>query len=262
MEDKEERIEQARHTLQSFLEVFHDYANEVFGDHDSHRLDELRTQLQQQEPQVTNLVLGILGNATFTTGPLWARSTISRRDLLSSALLGGNTELPHNFRDCSSLVDSTLNRALGAIETGLWPREEPAPILVIKDDELRQRCSDLLAAPGCYDRVIRESTTVLEDRIRSTCPHEMLSALIPQAADQRGENLINRVFKPDKPVLSISSDEYQRRAFHRIMLGVVSYLRNPYHHRLNPNVEWSWAWSTVGFIDRLLADIDSCVLVQ
>jgi len=257
--DEQASTQQIKNALESFCEMFSEYAKEVFGAHRHDRLDGLRHQLQRRETLITKFVLDVLGDSTFVSGSFGRRPTLYRRDLISTALLGGNNELPHNFGSYNGLVMATLNRAIGALEAGLWPREEPTPILVIKDDELRQRCSDLLAAPGCYDRVIRESTTILEDRIRSTCPHEILSVLIPQAADQRGENLINKVFKYDKPVLSISSDELKRKAFHRIMLGAVSYLRNPYHHTIDPSVEWSWAWSTVGFIDRLLADIDICV---
>jgi len=201
-----------------------------------------------------------LGDATLALGSFGVRHTLSRRDLLSTALLGGNNELTHNFYAFEAMVTSTLNRAIGALEAGLWPPTEPAPVLVIKDDELRQRCSDLLSAPGNYDRVIREATTILESRMRNKCPYDVLSSLIPQSADQSGENLVNKLFSPDDPVLSISSDRYKRIAFHRIMLGVISYLRNPYHHSLDPNTEWSWAWSIVGFIDRLVCDIESCVV--
>lgn len=258
--DAQLRTQQIKDILTSFLEMFNEYAKEVYGDHQSDRLDELRTNLQQQEPKVTSYVLGILGDSTLSFGSVGYRSTLSCRDLLTTSLLGGNNELPHNFRAYEAMVTSKLNRAIGALEAGLWPPTEPTPVLVIKDDELRQRCFDLLSAPGNYDRVIREATTVLETRIRNKCPHDVLSSLIPQSADQSGENLVNKIFAPDNPVLSISSDRYKRIGFHRIMLGVISYLRNPYHHSLDPNTEWSWAWSIVGFIDRLLCDIESCVV--
>lgn len=249
-----------KNVLQDFLELFNDYASEVFGDHNRQRLDDLRTQLQQKEPQITCHVLEILGDSNFAIGSLVYRMQLSRRDLISASLLGGNNELPHNFRDYNALVTSTLNKAIGAIESGLWPPQEPRPILVIKDDELRSRCSDLLTAPGNYDRVIREATTVLEDRIRTKCPYDLLSRLIPQSADQIGENLVNKLFSPDNPVLIISSQKHMRIAFHRILLGLFSYLRNPYHHSLDSTTEWSWAWSTVGFIDRILSDIEICTV--
>lgn len=260
--DEQADAKQIKDVLESFRDMFKKYNKEVFGDRRRDRLDELRTQLQQQEPQVTKYILDILGDATFTLGSYGYRSTLSRRDLLSTALLGGNNELPHNFGGHSAPVMATLHKALGTLEAGLWPPKEPTPVLVIKDDELRERCSDLLNSPGNYDRVIREATTILENRMLNKCPHEALSRLIPQSADQTGENLVNRLFAPDSPVLSISSERHKRIAFHKILLGIVGYLRNPYHHRLDPNTEWSWAWSTVGFVDKLLADIGSCVVIQ
>ena len=144
------------------------------------------------------------------------------------------------------------------MEAGLWKPKDPEPVLIIGDTELRSRCADLLSSPGRYDRVIREATTVLEDRIRSKCPRERLAILIPNEADRTGENLVNQVFNVDHPVLIVSQEKGKRLAFHRILLGVFAYLRNPYHHTIDANTEWSWAWSTVGFIDRLLADIEGC----
>ena len=117
---------------------------------------------------------------------------------------------------------------------------------------------DLLMAPGSYDRVIREATVVLEHRMRNKVPHEVLARLIPNSADQTGENLVNRLFSPDEPQLVFSSDRSRRIAFHRMLLGIVSYLRNPYHHEIDPSTDWSWAWSAVGLIDRVLADVEGC----
>ena len=260
--DEQSTIQEARDTLNSFLEIFKKYSKEIFGAHRSKQLDSLRTQLQKQEPLVTRLLVGILGDRVIGIAGFARSFEIHSRDLLPTALMGGNNEMKQNFRDYKTPVTSLLNRALGAIDAGLWPPKEPTPVLVIKDDELRERCSDLLNSPDNYDRVIREATTILEDRMRNKCPHETLSQLIPQSADQTGDKLVNKLFAPDNPVLSISSDKHNRIAFHRILLGAVSYLRNPYHHKLDPNTEWSWAWSTVGFIDRLLADIESCEVVQ
>lgn len=260
--DDQSHAQHVKDALKSFLKMFNQYAKEVYGDHRRDRLDKLRISLQQQTSEVTSYLLEILGDATFAFGPSWQRSTLSLRDLLSASLLGGNNELPHNFRNYEALATSALNKAIGTIEAGLWPPKELAPVLVIKDDELRSRCSDLLQAPGNYDRVIREATTVLENRLRSKPPHALLAQLIPNAADQMGDNLVNKLLSPNSPILVISSEKRKQLAFHRIMLGAVSYLRNPYHHSLDPYTEWSWAWSTVGFIDRLLADIEICVVTE
>jgi len=260
--DKQSLRNQAKQTLTPFLVMFSDYAEEIYNQRRRDRLDELRTQLQQKEPRVTRYLLDILGNLTFTLGSFGQRANVSVSGLLPSALLGGNNELKHNFRDYEAPVTAAVNKAIGAIDAGIWPPEEPAPVLVIHDDELKKRCSDLLASPDNYDRVIREATTVLEDRIRNKCPHATLCRLIPHSADQNGENLTNKLFAPNGPVLSISEDKKTRVAFQKILLGVFSYLRNPYHHRLATNTEWSWAWSTVGFIDRLISEIESCVVIE
>jgi len=260
--DEQSTVQEVKDTLNSFLEIFNKYSKEIFGAYRSERLDSLRTQLQKQEPQVTNMLLQILGDGTVGISSMTQSQTIPHRDLLPTALMGGNNEISHNFYYYEAPVINLLYRALGTIDAGLWPAKEPTPILVIKDDELRSRCSDLLSAPGLYDRVIRESTTILEDRIRNKCPHETLARLIPNAVDQSGEKLINKVFSPDHPVLSISTEKPKRIAFHKILVGMISFLRNPYHHHLDETTEWSWAWSIVGFIDRLLADIDSCTVFQ
>ena len=177
-------------------------------------------------------------------------------------MLGGNNELTHNFYGYKGPVTGLLNRALGAIEEGLWPPKEAKPSLIIHDRELETRCSDLLAAPGAYDRVILVATTVLESRIRSKATHEVLSKLIPKAADQTGENLVNKIFKPDSPVLSISDGKDKRIAFYKMLIGIFAYLRNPYHHEIDNTTEWSWAWSSVGFIDDMLDVIDNSSLEQ
>lgn len=260
--DEQSTIQEAKDTLNSFLEVFNKYSEEIFGAHRSKHLDSLRTQLQKQEPQVTRLLLGILGDGVVGIAGFARSQTISHRDLLPTALMGGNNEEKHNFYDYKAPVTNLLNRALGTIDTGLWPPKEPTPVLVIRDDELRERCSDLLNSPGNYDRVIREATTILEDRIRRKPSHATLARLIPQATDQTGENLVNKLLSPDNPVLVVSNERQKQIAFHRIMLGVFSYLRNPYHHKLDPLTEWSWAWSTVGLIDRLLAEVESCSVAE
>ena len=263
MDEQAQVAQKIKGDLIAFLEIFNEYAGEIRREGSRRdRLDELRTQLQRKAPQITNYILDILGNSTVSVGSSGDRVTLHNRDLLATALLGGNNELPHNFRDYNTPVTSMLNRASGTIEAGLWPLKGTKPILIIKDSELRDRCSDLLSAPGNYDRVIREATTVLENRIRSKCPHDVLTRLIPHSVDQTGENLVNKLLGPDNPVLSISNDNLKRKALHRMMLGIISYLRNPYHHRLDPSIEWSWAWSTAGLIDRLLVDIENCVVTE
>jgi len=260
--EREELAKRTAELLSSFLDVFTQYSDEVFGERDQGTLDDLRTKLQRMEPEVTRYLIEITGDGATTISSIRQASTIEHKKLLPSALLGGNNEMTHNFYGYKGPVIGLLNRALGAIEAGLWPPKEPSPVLVISDEELRERCTDLLAAPGNYDRVIREATTVLENRIREKATHEVLAELIPNAAEQKGENLINRLFNPDKPIISTSTEKTNRIALYKMLIGVFAYLRNPYHHEIDSTTEWSWAWSCVGFIDDLLNVIENCALTK
>jgi len=130
------------------------------------------------------------------------------------------------------------------------------PVLMIKDDELRTRTSDLLSAPGYYDRVLREATTILEHRIRSKVPFEDLAKLIPNAAEQTGDTLVNKLFNAREPFV-VCGDRHQQAGVFRILGGVLGYLRNPSHHSIDDDTAWSWAWSVVGLVDQLLDVIDS-----
>ena len=132
----------------------------------------------------------------------------------------------------------------------------PTPVLLIKDDELRTRTSDLFSAPGHYDRVLREATTILEDRIRRKVPHEDLAKLIPNAADQTGETLVNKLLSPQEPSV-VCGDRHQQTQVFRMLGGVLAYLRNPSHHSIDDDTAWSWAWSVVGLVDQLLDVIAS-----
>ncbi len=258
--EQKEKVKSVEELLSSFLELFTQYSDEIMGEHNQEALDKLRTKLQRMEQGVTGYLVEILGDGTTVIPNAVSTINVEHSRLLPSALLGGNNELRHNFYGYKGPVTGLLNRALGAIEAGIWPPKETKPSLIIHDKELEARCSDLLVAPGAYDRVIREATTVLENRIRTKVTHEVLSKLIPRAAEQTGENLVNKVFNPSSPVLSISGERDKRIAFHKMLVGTFAYLRNPYHHQIDTATEWSWAWSSVGFIDGMLDVIDNSTL--
>lgn len=255
----DEQVEKIKAALISFKELFEKYAKEINREEERpRRINALRNDLQIKLPPVSKYLIEILGDDGIQVGT----TMLSYKRLLNSALLGGNNELPHNFSFFHSHITSLLNRAIGAIEAGIWPPKEPKPILTINDNDLRNRCADLLSAPNNYDRVIREATTVLENRIRNKCPHDILSRVLPNSSDQSGSTLVNKLFNPSNTILSISNKKINQAGFHSLLIGIFSYLRNPYHHSLDPSTEWSWAWSTVGFIDRLLVDIEECIVQE
>lgn len=249
-------VAEVKRKLESYLELFSQYAAEVFGDHDHAKLDQMRVRLQRMEPEVTNYLIQINGDGVIVMGNFGVRQQVAHRDLLGLAVIGGNNELTHNFID--DPVKAVLNRALGRIDAGLWPPTHPQPVLTIHDAILKERCSDLLQAPGAFDRVVREATIILEDRLRTRISHDRLAALIPDSAKQTGDNLVNTLLNPASPILSISTDQHERAAFQRIMFGVFAYLRNPFHHHIDDDIDWSWSWSIVGFIDHLLNEVANC----
>ncbi len=121
---------QIRLQLQSFLDLFNQYSAEIFGNHDRATLDELRNQLQQTAPLITSYFLKIIGDGVIYTGSFGIRQQIAHRDLLFTALMGGNNEETFNFTDFKAPVTSILNQALGKIDGGLWPPKEPKLTLV------------------------------------------------------------------------------------------------------------------------------------
>lgn len=81
--------------------------------------------------------------------------------------------------------------------------------------------------------------------------------MIPEARDHVGEPLANKLLSPNKPVIIVSEKQTERAAFHKMVVGVIAYLRNPSHHLLDDKTEWALAWSVVGIIDSLLSQLEN-----
>jgi hypothetical protein len=123
----------------------------------------------------------------------------------------------------------------------------------IQDETLRARCSDLLSAPGNFDRV--QATLVLEDRIR---------AKAGRGNDRIGVPLVNEVLKtnPDETILQLSDDPGEHEGFCHICRGVMGAFRNPTHHRLVESMSREEALKVCAFIDNLLRVIDQAEVRQ
>lgn len=127
---------------------------------------------------------------------------------------------------------------------------------LIQDQELRDRCTDILMAASKFDRPINQATLVLEDRIRRKA--QPATRLV-------GENLVNAVFNEEltKTVLQVSGgDPDDQRGFTQIIRGTVAALRNKTHHHVVNSFSREDALRVCGFIDVLLRVVDNSTKVR
>jgi uncharacterized protein (TIGR02391 family) len=127
---------------------------------------------------------------------------------------------------------------------------------LIQDDELRERCADLLVAKKHFDRAINQATLVLEDRIRHKA--QPLKDLV-------GESLVGSSFNEElaKTVLQVSSgNSDDQRGFTQILRGIVPTFRNKTHHHVTASFSREDAMRVCGFIDVLLRIVDSSQKVR
>jgi hypothetical protein len=147
-------------------------------------------------------------------------------------------------------AEAEANQATRTSSLGAQTKS-PDPVLsaadyLIEDEELLSRVKDLLRRKKHHDRVMREATTVLEDRIRN----------IGGITDPlRPEELVNTVLNPDrqKAVLLYGSSPSDQQGFHSICRGIVLAIRHNVHHRLTDDVSREDALRFCAFVDLLLA---------
>lgn len=126
---------------------------------------------------------------------------------------------------------------------------------LLLDDELRERCQDLLLAKSKFDRPISQATLVLEDRIRGKSqPTQKLV----------GEALVRYAFNPElsKTVLKISNSTEDQKGFTLIMQGMVPAFRNITHHHATDSFSREDALRVCAFIDVLLKVVDNSKKVK
>jgi hypothetical protein len=125
----------------------------------------------------------------------------------------------------------------------------------IHDPEQKERCSDLLSAPGNFDRVINQATLVLEDRIRkkSGIDKELV-----------GTHLVNTVINSDvnKAWLRMSESEEEHERIGHICSGIVLAFRNPTHHEIADRFSREAALKVCAFVDNLLAVVDAAKITK
>lgn len=126
---------------------------------------------------------------------------------------------------------------------------------LLQDEQLRDRCGDLLLAQSNFDRAISQATLVLEDRIR---------AKAEPSRRMGGENLVGYAFNAEleKTVLKISNNPDEQRGFTCILRGIVPAFRNLTHHHITNTFTREEALQVCSFIDVLLRVVDNSVKIR
>ena len=124
----------------------------------------------------------------------------------------------------------------------------------LTDDELKDRCSDLLSASSNFDRVINQATLLLEDRIRKKSGLNNLTGL----------DLVNRAISSTyaNTILQLSDDPNEHEGFSHICRGIVLSFRNPTHHKIVAGISREDALKICAFIDKLLHIVDGSKKVK
>jgi len=151
--------------------------------------------------------------------------------------------LPYVFSsDSQRLKPKRSRKRLGP------PRERDVMLAAIEyllaDHELRSRCTDLLRAKANFDRVIREATTVLDDRLRK------LAGITNRRIDP--SNLVVDALHPNRAILRVSPNDDEQEGFFFICKGLFQAFRNPTHHQLSEKFTRESALRFCGFVDSLL----------
>ncbi len=121
---------------------------------------------------------------------------------------------------------------------------------LVRDEELRRRCGDLLRAERDYDRVVREACVVLEHRVRERAG---------KGKDLVGADLMQTVFSPKNPLLRLSDMEEEQRGAMFLYAGVMKFYRNSAGHNIIGTVGELDALQVVGFVDALLGLLEKRV---
>jgi len=126
---------------------------------------------------------------------------------------------------------------------------------LLQDEQLRDRCGDLLLAQSNFDRAINQATQVLEERIRKkSLPKKRLA----------GENLVGYACNAEleKTVLKMSNNTDKQRGFTTILRGIVPAFRNPTHHHVTNTFTREEALRVCSFIDVLIRVVDNSVKIR
>ncbi len=123
---------------------------------------------------------------------------------------------------------------------------------LLHDDQLHSRCKDLLQGKKHFDRVFREATTVLDDRLRTKTG---ITNINP-------ENLVSRAINSDpaKAIIELSAERAEQEGLYGICKGIMLAFRNRAHHSLSDKFNREDALKFCGFVDTVLGLIDQATI--
>ena len=126
----------------------------------------------------------------------------------------------------------------------------------IEDDELRDRCSDLLSSDGPYDRVINQATQVLEDRIKNKAELGDTNLI--------GFQLVAKAIhsKLEETILKFSDKPEVQEGYSNLFKGIMLIYRNPTHHSFKFKCSREYSLKFCVYIDELLRIVEKSIKVK
>lgn len=125
-----------------------------------------------------------------------------------------------------------------------WEERERAPI---RDEELRERCMNLLSADGNHDLALPAAFQVLESRIRAASGAD---------SHEFGARLMQWAFDGDPARLALTDDKKAQAGALEMYRGLWAFYRNPTAHRVRDDLDRIEVLRVVSWIDHLLWLID------
>jgi hypothetical protein len=147
----------------------------------------------------------------------------------------------------SSIIDAYALPAEDAVSTIAVLESKLAETesrsITLKDDELRERCLDLLLRPGKADTAVREAAVVLEHRVRK---------MASLSDDAYGVGVVDRALSPKSGNLLFPGSTTEREGLHQLIRGTIGFFKNPTSHRIIADYDVTRARQVVGLVDTLL----------